>query len=141
MSTESFGHRLRRERDRLGLTQDDFGRLGGVKRLTQYLYEQDSRVPDLRYLMRLAEAGVDVVYLLLGRAERLADPECIAISPAQLTAAYRLVDEFATDGKGALLPLEMRLRFFQMLVSSIGCAGSTATPDQLRRQMSRFAHG
>jgi transcriptional regulator with XRE-family HTH domain len=86
MSTESFGHRLRRERDRLGLTQDDFGRLGGVKRLTQYLYEQDSRVPDLRYLMRLAEAGVDVVYLLLGRAERLADPECIAISPAQLSA-------------------------------------------------------
>ncbi|WP_157900283.1 hypothetical protein [Rhodoferax koreensis] len=46
MEDSSFGRRFRSERDRLTMNQDDFGALGGVRRLTQHLYEQGSRVPD-----------------------------------------------------------------------------------------------
>lgn len=141
MTDASFGRRLRSERDRLAMTQDDFGALGGVRRLTQHLYEQDSRVPDLKYLMGVATAGVDLVYLMLGRREALGNPEHISMSAAQLTELYRLVDEFATDAKGRLLPLDARVKFFQMLVSSFGDAGAASTPDQLRERMARFARG
>lgn len=48
----SFGSRLRQERDRLRLTQEKFAELGGVKRVSQHLYEQDVRVPDINYLIR-----------------------------------------------------------------------------------------
>ncbi len=139
MEDSSFGRRLRSERDRLTMNQDDFGALGGVRRLTQHLYEQGSRVPDVTYLMGLAAAGVDLVYLLLGRQEKKVNPDYIAMSAEQLTEVYRLVDEIATDAKGRLLPLEVRLKFFQMLVASIGSNGAVTTPDQLRESMARFA--
>jgi transcriptional regulator with XRE-family HTH domain len=42
----SFGRRLREARDRLRLTQQQFAELGGVKRVSQHLYEQDAGVPD-----------------------------------------------------------------------------------------------
>ena len=62
----SFGRRLREARDRLRLTQEQFAELGGVKRVSQHLYEQDARVPDLNYLLRLKEHGIDVGHLVLG---------------------------------------------------------------------------
>ena len=63
----SFGKRLAEERQRLGLKQADFAKLAGTNVPKQSLYENDRR--DLRadYLARLAEAGVDVVYVLTGR--------------------------------------------------------------------------
>lgn len=139
-STDStFGRRLRSERDRLGLTQDDFGALGGVRRISQHLYEQDSRVPDLKYLMGLVDAGVDLVYLILGRREKRGDSEHVLISTSQLTEMYRLVDEFAQDSAGHLYPLDVRVKFFQMLVLSLGDAGDSTTTDQLRKRMALLA--
>jgi transcriptional regulator with XRE-family HTH domain len=62
----AIGARLKEERGRLDLSQSDFGELGGVKKLTQIAYEQGGRVPDARYLVALAEQGVDIAYVLLG---------------------------------------------------------------------------
>lgn len=75
-----LGERLREERKRLGLSQADFGALGGVKANAQGKYEADERSPDAEYLTRLHEAGVDVLYLLTGKrtpvtAEGLAEDE------------------------------------------------------------------
>ncbi len=61
-----FGSRLREERLKLGITQEKFAELGGVKKLTQITYEQGKRYPDVRYLMAVGESGVDVCYLLTG---------------------------------------------------------------------------
>ncbi|WP_434147965.1 helix-turn-helix domain-containing protein [Methylocaldum gracile subsp. desertum] len=66
----SFGSRLREERERLGMSQAEFGALGGVKRLAQANYEADKRDPDVTYLMALAEKGVDVFYLVSGVREK-----------------------------------------------------------------------
>lgn len=64
--SEGVGDRLKEERDRLGLSQTDFGALGGVSRGTQKAYEQGANSPDLRYLATLERAAVDVQYVLTG---------------------------------------------------------------------------
>lgn len=62
----SFGERLREERERLGMTQAQFGDLAQVTKKTQMLYESGDRSPKADYMAAVAEAGVDVQYLLTG---------------------------------------------------------------------------
>lgn len=63
----SFGERLLLERQRLGLTQVEFAKLGGVSRLAQLKYEHGEHMPSVDYLERLFRAKVDAVFLLTGR--------------------------------------------------------------------------
>jgi transcriptional regulator with XRE-family HTH domain len=63
----SFGARLAEERKRLGLKQAEFAKLVGTDLPKQSLYENDRRELRADYLARLAEGGVDVVYILTGR--------------------------------------------------------------------------
>lgn len=65
-SNFDFGDRLRRERERLGLSQSRFAQLGRVGRHSQIRYETSDRVPDALYLSALAGVGVDVHYLVTG---------------------------------------------------------------------------
>lgn len=62
----SIGDRIREERERLGLSQEAFGDMGGVKKLAQRNYEKGVRQPDTEYLSALAKAGVDVTYVVTG---------------------------------------------------------------------------
>lgn len=57
-----LGERIREERLRLGLTQDQLG----VAPKTQRFYESGERSPDAAYLARFAELGADVLYILTG---------------------------------------------------------------------------
>lgn len=61
-----IGARLRLERHRLQLNQTEFAALGGVRKLAQLRYERNERAPDAQYLLALAQAGVDVQYVLTG---------------------------------------------------------------------------
>jgi len=63
----SFGNRLREERQRLAQTQTALGEIGGVRVQAQRLYEQDKRKPDSDYLAAVADAGVDVLYVITGK--------------------------------------------------------------------------
>jgi len=63
----SFGKRLAGERMRLGLKQAEFAKLVGTDVPKQSLYENDKRELRADYLARLAEAGVDVLYILTAR--------------------------------------------------------------------------
>jgi transcriptional regulator with XRE-family HTH domain len=66
----SFGERLAEERKRLGLRQAEFAALVGTDVPKQSLYETGRRELRADYLARLAEAKVDVIYVLTGqRAE------------------------------------------------------------------------
>ncbi|WP_335927393.1 helix-turn-helix domain-containing protein [Pseudomonas sp. R32] len=86
-SAES-GERLRQERTRLGLRQDDFAQLGGVNRNTQGSYEKGERNPDAAYLAAVAGAGVDVRYVITG--VRTIDGGASLNEPEQrLLAQYR----------------------------------------------------
>lgn len=62
-----IGSRLRQERERLGLSQKVFGEVGGVEANAQGKYENGERAPKADYLSRVAERGVDVLYVLTGK--------------------------------------------------------------------------
>ena len=61
-----IGSRLRQERERLGLSQKAFGVIGGVEANAQGKYENGDRAHKADYLSRVAERGVDVLYVLTG---------------------------------------------------------------------------
>ncbi|EFH8134085.1 transcriptional regulator [Escherichia coli] len=92
----NIGSRLREERERLGLSQQALGEIGGVKKLTQLNYEKGDRAPDTIYLTSVAEAGVDIVYVLTG--QRIPSP--VTVTPQneeekKLLENYRAMDEAA----------------------------------------------
>ena len=61
-----IGARLRQERERLGLSQKVFGEIGGVEANAQGKYESGGRAPKADYLSRVAERGVDILFVLTG---------------------------------------------------------------------------
>lgn len=62
----SISERLREERDRLGLTQDQVADLTEQSRKSQMRYESGDRSPNGPYFAKLAEVGVDILYVLTG---------------------------------------------------------------------------
>lgn len=62
-----FGSRLAEERKRLGLKQAEFAALVGTDVPKQSLYENDRRELRADYLARLADAQVDILYVLTGQ--------------------------------------------------------------------------
>lgn len=65
---KTFGERLRLERERLKLTQEQFAALGGMSRLAQFKYEHGQHIPSVEYLEKLRQnAKVDTIYILTGK--------------------------------------------------------------------------
>lgn len=62
----NIGERLKEERVRLGFNQADFAALAGVAKTSQFNYEKGERSPDAEYLAAVAEAGVDILYVVTG---------------------------------------------------------------------------
>ena len=61
-----ISERLKAERERLGLSQEAFGLVGGVQKRAQIHYEKGERNPDSAYLAAIAGIGADVLYILTG---------------------------------------------------------------------------
>jgi transcriptional regulator with XRE-family HTH domain len=107
--TDTFGSRLRLERLRRNLTQEQFGQMGGVSRVSQHLYEQGVRAPDVNYLIALSAHGVDAAGLL--------DPARGSTTDRTLAAerAFAAVDQLGRDENGNLLSFRERLALFHRL--------------------------
>ena len=71
----TFGERLRDERKRLSLSQEDFGAIYGVSRKTQHEYEKDLSSPSGRQLEQIAKVGADVRYIVTGWRDELTSDE------------------------------------------------------------------
>lgn len=133
----TFGSRLRTERVRLKLTQEEFAELGGVKRVSQHLYEQDVRVPDVNYLLKLQKHGVDVAALILDKATiPVGVPSSANIG--LLTGVFRAVDQFARDDRGELLSLEERERFFRFLCMTLASDEFAVDAAELQHRLANF---
>lgn len=85
---KDVGERLREERLRLKLNQDDFAKIGGVNRNTQGSYEKSERSPDATYLAKVASAGVDVLYVLTGRRASMSAID-LAADETEILNQYR----------------------------------------------------
>lgn len=80
----TIGERIKEERNRLGFSQEKMAEIAGVTRASQIKYEGNKRNPDSEYLTKIASAGVDIQYVLVGnhlvtiRSEF--DPQTLAIA-------------------------------------------------------------
>lgn len=131
---DSFNERLKEERQRLGLTQDEFGELGGVKRNAQKNYENGSRVPDAAYLAALAEHGVDINYVITGT--RAISEEGLREEFDLMMTAYRLIEKETkktdiTDEKKA----DATFALYQAYKEKI------AEPEKLAKIISKVVNG
>ena len=108
-----FRNRLREERKRLGYTQEQFAEQAGIKRVTQYLYENNEESsPNHRYFKAIADLGVDLHYVIFNERKRL---EGLDLTPQILRSIFRIVHELARDKKGKPLPLKEQEEFFLLL--------------------------
>lgn len=62
----SIGSRLREEREKINMKQEDFANACGVRRRAQSSYESDTRSPDAIYLEAASKIGVDISYVIYG---------------------------------------------------------------------------
>lgn len=84
MSTPpEIGDRLREERERLGMSQDGLGAVGGVTGRAQRNYERGDRELGVGYLAAIAVAGVDVLYVVTGK--RSTSVKAVQISAREQT--------------------------------------------------------
>ncbi|WP_140921061.1 helix-turn-helix domain-containing protein [Limnobaculum xujianqingii] len=139
----TIGARLKEERSRMGLTQDDFAALGGVKRGAQVNYEKDERAPDANYLSSIANNGVDVQYILIGIRSQVEIPGSVmnemrdnGVLPGQAIASHQLGTTLpiGSDNKPVtpeLLDTELLHRIAAMLDNAAKQAGKRWTIVQL----------
>lgn len=113
-----FGLRLREERKRLRKTQAELAEAGGVGRLSQIQYENETTAPSTRYLSGIAEAGVDLPYLLLGlrlRSGQLTHEQEERIDKR----AFTLIENYARTQPNGLLDAETRRVLYRVLQSCL----------------------
>jgi transcriptional regulator with XRE-family HTH domain len=91
-----IGSRLRKERERLGLTQKAFGDIGGVEPNAQGKYESGERTPKADYLAAVAEIGVDLLYVVTG--ERTPTPvDQLSQAEEHVLGHYRVLPREGQD--------------------------------------------
>lgn len=61
-----FGARLKKERERLGLSIQEFATLGEVSRVTQMRYETEVNCPTIEYMCNLGKHGADPYFIQSG---------------------------------------------------------------------------
>ncbi|WP_262121324.1 helix-turn-helix domain-containing protein [Serratia ficaria] len=83
----NIGGRIREERKKFNLNQGDFAKLADCSRNAQAMYERDETAPGAGYLVRLAEIGADVLYILTG--SRSASSGDISNDEFELIQLYR----------------------------------------------------
>lgn len=94
-----WGHRLREERMRLGMSQDQLGTIARQSRKSVLRYESEERAPDAPFLEAIAAHGADVLYILTGRREQPALEDI-----KTLTAAIEIIEEALAKRRATLPP-------------------------------------
>lgn len=122
---DSISGRLRSERERLGLTQDDFAQKGGVQRRAQANYETGDRSPDAAYLAGIAAAGVDVGYVITGI--HTTSQELIQEELQNLSAAWQAIDEALVNAKKTM-PSDKKRLAAEAIYNAVKADGGVAKP-------------
>lgn len=88
-----LGNRIREERERLGLTQEEFCEIAGCGRRTLVEWEAGNTSPKAEQLSVLADHAVDVYYVLTGI--RIGSATVLSARESALVDNYRASPEEA----------------------------------------------
>ncbi|WP_268796757.1 helix-turn-helix domain-containing protein [Pseudomonas huanghezhanensis] len=102
---KDLGSRLKETRKSMGLSQQDFGAIGGVEANAQGKYESGERIPRSDYLAALNQKGIDVLYILSGKKTPM-DHESLNDEERRIITHYR---ELSEDDKEAISQLATSL--------------------------------
>lgn len=88
-----IGERLRGERLRLGLSQDQFGEGGAVSRRTVIAWEKGEQSPNAAFLNYAHRAGVDVLYVVTGQRAVMSQSmgHLLSSDETKLLQSYRAI--------------------------------------------------
>lgn len=95
-----IGNRLKEERERLGLSQDELAKTASITRKTLYNYENGVRSPDAEALGIWNELGMDVYYVITGTKLNNKESSYGMVNnpdEAEMLAEYREGSEEARD--------------------------------------------
>lgn len=87
--TNLFCDRLREERKRLGLKQQECADVLCVNRVSQNNYETGKRFPDVLYLENAGKIGMDIGYLVTGQRSVMT----LAMNESEMLTHYRQCDK------------------------------------------------
>lgn len=73
--TETFGDRLKEERNRLHLTQEEFSKMMDIGFVTVNQYEKGKTYPTVKMLYALQDFGFDIRYLIFGEKQPISVKE------------------------------------------------------------------
>ncbi|NHC06887.1 hypothetical protein DFR40_1819 [Azonexus fungiphilus] len=109
-----LGERLKEERKRLALSQEEFAERAGVKRLAQLQYEKEIREPRTSYLAALGAMGVSLGYVLFGKepSDRTLAPEATRRIEKKI---FDLIDEYAATQCNGVLSSDERFVLFEVM--------------------------
>lgn len=113
-----MGLRLKEERKRLGKTQEELAEAGGVRRLSQIQYENETTAPSTRYLSGIAAVGVDLSYVLLGlrlRSGQLTHEQEERIDKK----SFAMIERYAQIQPNGQLDAETRRVLYRVLQSCL----------------------
>lgn len=109
-----FGMRLREERKRLGLNQEEFASLAGIQRLAQSQYEAETREPRLSYLKAIGAGGVDLYYVMFGN--RVGESTLLPSDRRRIeTHVFELIEDYAKQQCNGALSAEGRYVLFEVM--------------------------
>lgn len=142
-----FGQRLRQERIRLKLSQSALGNIGGVETNAQGNYESGARSPKADYLLRVAEGGVDISYVLTGvRRESIQAPPSSGVviekeSAGPLGEAHmcKVTDQLHRNLHGLIDALYQMARMIEARASSTDDAAAKSELDIIRAETHALA--
>ena len=133
----SLEARIKEERLRLGMTQAQFGQLGGVGKTTQIKYESGASAPDAHFLAAVAAVGVDILYVVTGvrhAGTTLPESESLLLSryrsatPDTQQAVCRVLDlNIATVSAEAARPSALRRLAAKMLTEELDTPSASSS--------------
>lgn len=87
----NIAERIKEERERLGLSQEKFGRIAAVSKQTVIAWEKGSTSPTAMQLAEMAKRSLDAVYVLTGQRTPVAQP--LSVRESCMLENYRAMAE------------------------------------------------
>lgn len=131
---DTLGNRLEAERKRLNWSREEMAEFGEVSTPTQRYYDSNTRVPPLRYLLLISNAGADFNYLLFDAYVDADMSEYLHLAEETVHSAFRITFETWRAENGRVLSLDDALDCFSGLLRELHKANSTGVDlNELKR--------
>lgn len=134
LKNSSFGDRIRAERRRLGLSQEELAEQLGVSRSSVAYYEADRTVPDLDFLAHADTVGMDVLYVVFGRHST--EQAGLALDWDLLASILQGIRGWCTNA-GLSMPVEKEVAIAKLLYSQF--AKAKVIDAELMKQVLKLA--